>query len=95
MWITESLKKNDRRGYQELCSDCDSYGLKKHGLTRYFESDGYFTWTEVRDAAVRVPECNLAHLFGMPSELADLGAKVLGVLMYRYPVLMVAVVPQE
>ena len=24
---------NDRRGCQELCSDCETYGLKKHGLT--------------------------------------------------------------
>ena len=26
---------NDRRGYQEVCSDCEAYGLTKHGLTRY------------------------------------------------------------
>ena len=25
---------NDRRGYQGVCSDCEAYGLKKHGLTR-------------------------------------------------------------
>ena len=25
--------ENDRRGYQEVCSDCEAYGLKKHGLT--------------------------------------------------------------
>ena len=32
---TESLYiENDRRGYQELGSDCEAYGLKKHGLTR-------------------------------------------------------------
>ena len=35
MRITESLiGENDRRGYQEVCSDCEAYGLKKHGLTR-------------------------------------------------------------
>ena len=35
MWITESLLiENDRRGYQEVCSDCEAYGLKEHGLTR-------------------------------------------------------------
>ena len=29
MWITESFYlENDRRGYQELCSDCEAYGLK-------------------------------------------------------------------
>ena len=34
MRITESLEvENDRRGYQEVCSDCEAYGLKKHGLT--------------------------------------------------------------
>ena len=27
--------ENDRRGYQKLCSDCATYGLTKHGLTRY------------------------------------------------------------
>ena len=26
--------ENDRRCYQEVCSDCETYGLKKHGLTR-------------------------------------------------------------
>ena len=26
--------ENDRRGSQEVCSDCEAYGLKKHGLTR-------------------------------------------------------------
>ena len=35
MRITESLTiENGREGYQELCSDCETYGLKKHGLTR-------------------------------------------------------------
>ena len=35
MRTTESLRvENDRRGYQELCSDCAAYGLKKHGLSR-------------------------------------------------------------
>ena len=35
MWITESLQiENNRRGYQLVCSDCEAYGLKKHGLTR-------------------------------------------------------------
>ena len=35
MRITESLSiENDRRGYQDVCSDCEAYGLKKHGLTR-------------------------------------------------------------
>ena len=34
MRITESLQiENDRRGFQELCSDCEAYGLKKLGLT--------------------------------------------------------------
>ena len=28
------VNENDRRGYQELCSCCEAYGLKKHGLTR-------------------------------------------------------------
>ena len=38
MRITESLEiENDRKGYQELCSDCEAYGLKKHRLMR---SDG-------------------------------------------------------
>ena len=26
--------ENDIRGYQEVCSDCEAYRLKKHGLTR-------------------------------------------------------------
>ena len=35
MRITESLLvENARRYYQEVCSDCEAYGLKKHGLTR-------------------------------------------------------------
>ena len=35
MQITESLYiENDRRGYQEVCSDCEAYGLKKHGFMR-------------------------------------------------------------
>ena len=35
MRITESLYiDNDRGGYQEVCSDCEAYGLKKNGLTR-------------------------------------------------------------
>ena len=35
MRITESLSiENDRRGYQEVCSDCEACGLKQHGLTR-------------------------------------------------------------
>ena len=35
MRITESLLiENHRRGYQGVCSDCEGYGLKKHGLTR-------------------------------------------------------------
>ena len=35
MRITDSLlMENDRRGYQEVCSDCQKYGLEKHGLTR-------------------------------------------------------------
>ena len=35
MRITESLQiENDKRGYQELCSVCEAYGLKKYGLTR-------------------------------------------------------------
>ena len=35
MRITESLQiEIDSRGYQELCSDCEACGLKKHGLTR-------------------------------------------------------------
>ena len=27
--------KKDSGGYQEVCSDCETHGLKKHGLTRY------------------------------------------------------------
>ena len=35
MRITESLQiENDRRGYQEMCSDCEAFGLQKHGITR-------------------------------------------------------------
>ena len=35
MRITELLYiENDRRDYQEVCSDSEAYGLKKHGLTR-------------------------------------------------------------
>ena len=35
MQITESLSmENGRRGYHEVCLDCEAYGLKKHGLTR-------------------------------------------------------------
>ena len=37
MRITKSfyfLLEYDRKGYQELCSDCEAYRLKKHGLTR-------------------------------------------------------------
>ena len=35
MRITKSLEtENDRRGYQEVCSDTEAYGLKNHGLTR-------------------------------------------------------------
>ena len=35
MRITESLSiENDRRVYRELYSDCETYGLKKRGLTR-------------------------------------------------------------
>ena len=35
MRITKSFQiENDRRGYQEVCSDCKAYGLKRHGLTR-------------------------------------------------------------
>ena len=41
MRITESLIENDRRGYQEVCSDCEAYGLKKHGLTRSAFSPNY------------------------------------------------------
>ena len=26
--------ENNGRGYPEVCSDCEAYGLKKHGLTR-------------------------------------------------------------
>ena len=44
MRITESLQlENDRRGYQQLCSDCEAYGLKKGGLTRSDSS----VWTAV------------------------------------------------
>ena len=33
MQATESLQmENDRRGYHDVCSDCEAYGLKKHGL---------------------------------------------------------------
>ena len=36
MRITESFSiENDRRGYQEVCTDCEAYGLKKHGLARF------------------------------------------------------------
>ena len=36
MRITESLLiENDRGGYQEVCSDCEAGGLKKHGLSRF------------------------------------------------------------
>ena len=35
MRIIESLwRENDRRRYQELCSESEAYGLKKHMLTR-------------------------------------------------------------
>ena len=35
MRSTESLYiENDRRSYQEVCSDCEAYRLKKRGLTR-------------------------------------------------------------
>ena len=35
MLITELLKiANNRRGYQEVCLDCEAYGLKKHRLTK-------------------------------------------------------------
>ena len=35
MRITESLEiENDIRGYQEVCLDCEAYGLKGHILTR-------------------------------------------------------------
>ena len=35
MRITESLEiENARRGYQELRSDYEAEGIKKHGLTR-------------------------------------------------------------
>ena len=35
MLITELLKiENNRRGYQEVCLDCEAYGLKKHRLTK-------------------------------------------------------------
>ena len=35
MRITESFEtENDKRGYQEVCSDCEAYGFKKHGITR-------------------------------------------------------------
>ena len=33
---TESLQiENDRSDFQEVCSDCEAYRLKKYGLTRY------------------------------------------------------------
>ena len=37
MRFTESLQIEDDglgRGYQEVCSDCETYGIKKHGFTR-------------------------------------------------------------
>ena len=35
MQITESLcTENGRRGYQEVCSDCEACGLKEHGFMR-------------------------------------------------------------
>ena len=34
MQITEIFIENDRIGCQEVCSDCQAYGLKKRGLTR-------------------------------------------------------------
>ena len=35
MRITKSmLIENDKDAYQEMCSDCEAYGLKKPGLKR-------------------------------------------------------------
>ena len=32
--MIEDVTRNDRRGYQKVCSDYAVYGIKKHGLTR-------------------------------------------------------------
>ena len=43
MRITESLQiENVRRGYQELCSDCEACGLKKARINEVGLYMGYF-----------------------------------------------------
>ena len=49
---------------QGLCSDCEAYGLKKHGLTR---SDCIYTGVDGEGQA-RVPTSSLSFVFGKNCE---------------------------
>ena len=68
MRITESLYtyiENDRGGYQEVCSDCEAYGLKNHGLTRSDCISFFYIfrkWPEIIGAEIKREIIVLAYL---------------------------------
>ena len=63
MRITESLRiETDRKGYQEVCSDCEVYGLKKHGLTGSDWTVGYLVVATIETTSKVVVSDDTKHL---------------------------------